>query len=130
MKTITNHLLVVMLAALMAMTFSACGDDNDELNAGNTELIGKWEFTDGDWGYQFSTGGVGYGVEYTASADYTAMWSFSWSYKNNILTMVDEDGDAEVLVIDYIDNQIMKFHWQDEPNHKKTLYKVNEFSWK
>ena len=125
-----------MLAVLIALTFSACDDDKDDEPAtgntesnGKTELIGKWESVDDNWGYQFNGGGKGYGVEYSEYSDRSDIWPISWKYRNNILTIIDEDeyGDIVSLTVNYIDDEMIIA--RDSDGDSYTLYKVRKFSW-
>lgn len=125
-----------MVVTTISIGVTGCGDDDKEPGNTNTnetvdnkdsyKLIGKWESESKNYGYKLDADGRGYGFE--APYNSVSRWSISWTYKNNRLEFTDEDGDKEVLMVSYISDDMLLFHFDDE-NTTNTLYKVQKFSW-
>lgn len=124
----------LLMAVTLSLGLTACGsdDDSDDNGEQSSELVGKWENEDETWGFKLDADGKGYSFENPSSTPYR--WSVTWTYKNNVLRLIDEDGDSEIFIVTYVDDEIMIVGISDGGSGSLTesvftLYKVRKFSW-
>lgn len=133
--------LMLLLVMTLGLTFASCGGGDDDKDDGDkdivapkSELVGKWESSDSNWGMKLNSDGKGF--EYEAPGNYDPeSWAITWKYKNDILTLTDGDGDKEILKIEYLDEDMMIYSWVDDGgsysdgDEHRTMFKVRKFSW-
>ncbi len=125
-----QSLLAVALCVIMSVTFSGCGDDDDEPEKDSknleTILVGTWT-ADGEYIVLNSYGSGQYYVDYESyvnkgKCDIVT----SWFCKDNVLTMViDSELEGEVYTQRLIaksvsENEIV---WSDEDNESVTWHR-------
>lgn len=125
-----QSLLAVALCVIMSVTFSGCGDDDDEPEKDSknleTILVGTWT-ADGEYIVLNSYGSGQYYVDYESyvnkgKCDIVT----SWFCKDNVLTMViDSELEGEVYTQPLIaksvsENEIV---WSDEDNESVTWHR-------
>lgn len=129
---IFKYMSWLLVAMTLSIGLAACSNDgdDDDVSGGKSELVGKWETEDGQWGYKFDANGKGYGFE-TSNGSLADRWNITWKYNNNRLILTEGvDNDIEVLRVTYLDDDMMIVYFEeygeDEVN---VLYKVRKFSW-
>ncbi len=125
-----QSLLAVALCVIMSVTFSGCGDDDDEPEKDSknleTILVGTWT-ADGEYIVLNSYGSGQYYVDYESyvnkgKCDIVT----SWSCKDNVLNMViDSELEGEVYTSRLIaksvsENEIV---WSDEYDESVTWHR-------
>ena len=61
MKTFSKIVAILMVVAMLAAVFTACGDDKKESNLKDERIIGTWKQTDeidGNWTWVFNEDGT------------------------------------------------------------------------
>lgn len=115
-----RKILTIAFAAV-ALAFCACKEDK-ELAVKEGNIVGTWELykevfesgsskiVNGEWGkdsgsrliFEFRKGGTGTetSMEYFSGNWDIETYDFTYSLKNNKLTITDEDGDSETITVD------------------------------
>lgn len=124
----------LLLAISMCIGLAACGSDDDDDNgvvSGKSELVGKWMAS--DWGFKLDANGYGYeweGGYRDGELVVYDKWVINWTFKNNILSLIDEDGDPEQIRVTYMDESTMLYQWVDGSGQEDyTMTKVRNFPW-
>lgn len=126
-----QSLLAVALCVIMSVTFSGCGDDDDEPEKDSknleTILVGTWINDDGEY---FVLNSYGSGQNYLDHESYVNKGKCdiitSWSCKDNVLNMViDSEFEGEVYTSRLIaksvsENEIV---WSDEHDESVTWHR-------
>jgi len=102
MKQLTKLTTLLMLL-LVGVGFTACSDDDDNNSSSSnpnssTSIVGTWRCDYGAGGYTtytFKSDGTGYfyTVEYYEGNTYDEGYAFTYTLRNNILTMTCTEGD-------------------------------------
>ena len=75
-------LSMAMIMAILSLGLTACGDDKDEPEGTNADLVGTWKMTGTEGGYS-----------------YTSYVQFTKDGKFNNVEIYTEDGETEVEVV-------------------------------
>ena len=75
-------LSLAMIMAILSLGLTACGDDKDEPESTNADLVGTWKMTGTEGGYS-----------------YTSLIQFTKDGKFNNVEIYTEDGETEVEVV-------------------------------
>lgn len=128
MEKIYTRVMVAMLALIMAVSFSACSDDDDEPAAPTTgNIVGTWvsveksnvgqqnEYTT-TYTLVFNANGTGSRrtvEKYTSGAESTSMYTFKYTVAvatNGVLTVTtidDEDNHSQQWTVTQTGNTLM-----------------------
>lgn len=122
-----QSLLAVALCVIMSVTFSGCGDDDDEPEKDSknleTILVGTWT-ADGEYIVLNNNGTGRYYIDYDSYVNNGKCDIItSWSCRDNTLRMtVDSEFEGEVYSVTLLAQSVSenKIDWLDEYNHPVT----------
>lgn len=148
MKAI-KHLLWMLIALGMSISFAACGGDDDnnqdlpeipdqENPEWRNALVGKWmEQNDLDvWGFNLGADGEGYefsGYYSSITGEFllTGTDYITWKLVGKSLKWVDEDDYAESIDIKFLEGNTMRWVWSNpaDGTTERTFKRVEKFPW-
>ncbi len=108
MKQLKHWLLALLIIPTLALTFTACGgdDDNDDPEPSNS-LVGYWLRHSSNVydGFYFASDGSGWEFEYVPSyGEPPYGWSLSWKQSGSTLR-VQEGGSTDIYTVTLLDEE-------------------------
>lgn len=98
-----KSIFMLLMLFVSVASFTSCKDDKDDKGAGSNELVGKWYDDEYPNDYVvFNADGSGYSYVVDGRDTYKDYFRYSYSNKNETLTLYWEDDDTEVLEIEWL----------------------------
>ena len=94
-------LLVIMVAAMLSVSFSSCGGDDDDDEA-KVSIVGTWKWEGSGKSRILTFQSNGSGIWKEDNYGHVKSYSFSYTFNNNDMTlrMVFPDGDVETMKVE------------------------------
>ena len=112
----TKHLITIAFL-MLCTTFLSCSSDEDSVNEDGYSIIGSWKCTfDGPNDYTlltFNVNGTGHIFELD-DGEIDSDEDFRYSYSNSILTIINEDGERETVIINWKNRNMFVTSWLDD----------------
>ena len=103
--------VAVVLCVFTAVTFTSCSDDDEPNNS--KSIIGIWTESWYDDVVEFKADGSGYWAEYYGEPEVAP---FTWTFKDGLLTIIDDDDLEEARVVSQTEDEIVWKHYVNNPN--------------
>lgn len=113
------NIIGILLLSMVAFSFTACSEDDEDNAAKSSKLVGEWIcIVDGeiDMIYNFKEDGTGIGKDDPYS-EYQEIWYFQYTYneETGLLIMYCDDGDVEVSSIKFVnDDTFLEYYVNDD----------------
>ena len=103
--------VAVVLCVFTAVTFTSCSDDDEPNNS--KSIVGIWTESFYDDVMEFKADGSGYWAEYYGEPEVAP---FTWTFKDSLLTIIDDDDLEEARVVSQTEDEIVWKHYVNNPN--------------
>ena len=103
--------VAVVLCVFTAVTFTSCSDDDEPNNS--KSIVGIWIESWYDDVMEFKADGSGYWAEYYGDPEAAP---FTWTFKDGLLTIIDDDDLEEARVVSQTEDEIVWKHYVNNPN--------------
>lgn len=107
------NIIGILLLSMVAFSFIACSEDDEDNAAKSSKLVGLWEDPDGDM-WEFEANGTGIFYEHYGTDDEDRdPFVYEYSEKTGTLKIHWED-EVEYYRIQFINNDSFRMYWDDE----------------
>lgn len=107
------NIIGILLLSMVAFSFTACSEDDEDNAAKSSKLVGLWEDPYGDV-WEFKANGTGILYEYYGTYD-EEREPFTYEYSDKTGKLILHwGGDVEYTSIQFINNDSFKWYWDDE----------------
>ena len=103
--------VAVVLCVFTAVTFTSCSDDDEPNNS--KSIVGIWTESWYDCVMEFKAERSGYWAEYYGDPEAAP---FTWTFKDGLLTIIDDDDLEEARVVSQTEDEIVWKHYVNNPN--------------
>ncbi|MBR5530143.1 MAG: hypothetical protein IKU63_01365 [Bacteroidaceae bacterium] len=107
------NIIGILLLSMVAFSFTACSEDDEDNAAKSSKLVGRWEDSYGDM-WEFKANGTGIFYEYYDTYD-EEREPFTYEYSDKTGKLIlDWGGDVEYTSIQFINKDSFRWYWDDE----------------
>lgn len=109
------NIIGILLLSMVAFSFTACSEDDEDNAAKSLKLVGSWDNSCCDEVWVFKANGTGILYEYYGTYnEESEPFTYEYSEKTETLILNFGRGDVDYLSIQVIDNNKFRMYWDDE----------------
>lgn len=108
------NIIGILLLSMVAFSFTACSEDDEDNAVKSSKLVGRWDDSCCGDMWVFNANGTGILYEYYGTYDEEREdFAYEYSEKTGTLKIHWED-EVEYYRIQFISNDSFKLYWDDE----------------